>query len=259
MKATHGGTLMNKEAVEALCRKDSHAIRDMLRNYEADWLIVDDLEQDVLVRALESEYDNKSKPLTWIVAIARNVGRQHVRSGMRDKRHNEVLESGLSGIVDDVGNSVEYYDRTDLSRFTEESTGNLDPVLDIEAEDAWNEALSRLPPRTADCLRLRREGYSNPDIAAHLHVSLSVVENHISSGRNYLASCYENSEFTATNKAYERVEEREADSILDWAVRATRLPRRASMDDVVITQLKRFRLADKAIALRQRRMRCVTQ
>ena len=240
---------MNGKDLESLYGKRD-AIRKILHTYEKDWDVVDDLVQDVFAAALDSEYDEKSTPLTWICGIAKNVGGHHVESQNRDKRKYEILESELGVPLDDADCDVPYYDQVGGSTTGTQLTANLDPLLELEAEDVLDAALSSMPPKMADCVRMRRKGYNNHEVADSLGCTIEHVYNLMSKARSYFD---ENQDFTRTNRVRASEDEHKF-SLLDWANEANALPKRASMEDVIAQQRRRYQVADFAIAARNARI-----
>lgn len=172
---------MTPQEVERLYRKDRMAVRSILAEYESNWDVVDDLMQDVFMRALESEYDGRSQPLTWLCTIARNVGVDHVRAMHADKRRNEVLGGDLEG-----EEREEYYDRVDASGWLEESTLGLNPELQVEAADTFSYAMEAMGDQRSRVLYLRHLGHTNTEIAAEMGVSEKTVRNLLSEAKNFL-------------------------------------------------------------------------
>lgn len=177
----------------------SKAIRKVLNQYEDDWDIVDDLEQDVYLTATRAEFDGGSKEVTWLCGIAKNVGRMHVRYAHARKRAREVLESSME--ASDAGTT--YYDRGDLSDELQVQQELQDPYYVLEEKQAEEYAYRRIPSAARYPMRLRAEGYSNREIAESLGLSISYVENLISRAKK-LHFDGENSQFNATNKVSER-------------------------------------------------------
>lgn len=184
-------------------REHGNAIRKTLKEFEDSWDIIDDLEQDVYLAALESDFDEKSKLVTWLCAIAKNVGRMHVRAASAEKRAREVGEVYIEGDYDEAGYATPYYDRGDLSLELAERQELLDPYYQYEAEQAAEYAFDKLPGAARYPMRLRAEGYSNAEIAEMLDLSVSYVENLISRARKLLRDG-ENLEVNATNNICER-------------------------------------------------------
>jgi RNA polymerase sigma factor (sigma-70 family) len=211
----------------------SKAIRKILNEYEDSWDVIDDLEQDVYVEALQSEFDEASKLVTWLCAIAKNVGRMHVRELAAQKRANEVLESHIEGGLDEEGYATPYYDRTDLSTEYAEACEHLDPYYQYEAEQSAEYAYAQLPGAARHPMRLRAEGYTNPEIAGMLGLSEGYVRKLISRARSLLTDG-NNREVNATNNILGERDERPVE-------------RFASQADVERAARERFRRRESAI------------
>jgi len=217
------------------------ALRDRLLEYEDDYDVVDDLVMDVAARAAETAHQfearNDANIKTWLYTVADTVGKNHVRSTQRDKRKYEMLEVYMPG-EDDEGFNVPYYDQTQVSTYAEENTANLDPLLEVEAEDTYADALSRMPKKMAAVVQLRREGTSNSLIAEELSVKEKTVRNLVHESSNYFR---DNHEVTVSNRLSERDEGN-----------ALRRPR--SCADVERAQRERFFRRDSALRKRNVRM-----
>lgn len=181
---------MNRRAREILYertyREDRNAVRDILLKYESDYDVVDDLTQEVFLRVWQSleKWDKKSKFLTWVCAIARQVGIDHVRAQHADKRSHEVLEVYVEPEHSD-GAPVPYYDRTDLSLYVQAEADHLDPYYEYEAHQGPDLAMEAMPPKMAMAVGMRRDGIPNPEIARELGVSEKTVRNLLTESRKY--------------------------------------------------------------------------
>jgi len=228
--------------IDSLYKEDRGAVRKELLNYTNDYDVVDDLEAEtflVAVRDISNWNPKRATLLTWVVNIAKQVGVDHLRREDADKRAYEVL-SGCIDDVQDEGYAVEYYDRTDLSLELADQSWNLDPAREAEAEDAWGAALSEMPHTMAAILQMRRDGYSNPEIAETLDKSEGYVRKLVSESRKFFDEG-NNSQFNTDNKLCER----------DAKPTEGRLAEQA---DVERAQRDRFARRDSAFVKRQIRM-----
>lgn len=217
----------------------SKAIRKILKEYEESWDVIDDLEQEVYLRALQSDPPaGDIKDVTWMCAIAKNVGRMHVRAAHADKRANEVGEVYIEGDFDEGGYMTPYYDRGDLSADLSDRQELLDPYYEYEAEQALDARLSAMPDRMADVVMRRLAGLSNPEIAEQLGVAEKTVRNLVHESSKYFR---DNSEVTATNSVYSERNERPVE-------------RFASQADVERAVRERFARRDSAFRKRQVRL-----
>jgi len=224
-----------------VCGTYAVAVRDTLSRYEKDWDIVDDLMYDTFIRAAENvdQYEgrNEAKMSTWLLTLATNVGKNHVESTQADKRKNEVLAVHMSS-DDDDGYDVPYYEQAGGSTYVAEASAVLDPALVVEAEDTYADALSRMPPRMAAVVQLRREGASNSLIAQDLGIADQTVRAYLTRSSDYLIN---NRDFILSNRLSERDEGN-----------ALRRPR--SCADVERAQRERFFRRDSALRKRAVRM-----
>lgn len=220
-----------------VCGNYAIAVRETLSKYEKDWDIVDDLMYDTFIRAAENvdsyEGRNEAKMSTWLLALATNVGKNHVESTQADKRKNEVLAVHMSS-DDDDGYDVPYYEQAGGSTYVAEASAALDPALVVEAEDAYSDALSRMPDKVAAVTRLRREGASNSLIAQDLSITEKTVRNLVHESSKYFR---DNCEVILSNRLSERDEGN-----------ALRRPR--SCADVERAQRNRFLRRDSALRKR---------
>lgn len=241
-------------ALELLYVYNKGLVFDALEKFEEDYEARRDLVQDVYVRCVEKidSFEGKSELSTWVHRVAVNLGIDHVKEQVRDKRSNEVLASALEAGVDEY-EGVDYYDRWDVSEHSKESAMLTCPSLEVEAEEAYDNATRQMPDRMASCVDLRRSGHSNPEIAEILNVSLTNVETIITRSKKYFIPECENTEFMSSNSVRASEDERKY-SLLDWANRAVPLPKRASMLDITTQQRDRYRTAEKALRLRKERI-----
>lgn len=172
----------NKELWEAAYQNDQRAVQTIVRETlgrPIDFTELEDLTQDVYTKAFEvvDGYDpDKSQFLTWLCNIAKSVTVDYVKSAAAQKRPDLVYDSEVRG-VDDEGLVVCYEDLC--------SDPCDDPSNQVEAEDYYHEALSRMPEQMRQCIELRQMGHSNLEIATELGIADKTVRNLISDGRCY--------------------------------------------------------------------------
>jgi RNA polymerase sigma factor (sigma-70 family) len=183
------------------------AIKKVLYEYESDHDTIEDLFHDTFARALDAfkGFNGDSTIGTWLVHVAESVGKDHVKAMQADKRKNEVLECYLDPSTDEDGEfEVPYYDSTHTSTYVRESTENLDPLAEVEAEDVYEAAMGTLSPQQKAIVRLRREGYSNPEIAERLSSTEANVRYQVSSAARKMQEFTNNQQFISSNGISER-------------------------------------------------------
>ena len=172
----------NKELWEAAYQNDQRAVQTIIRETlgrPIDFAELEDLTQDVYMRAFEdlSNYNaDVASFLTWLCNIGKQVTINYVRSAAAQKRPDIVYDSEVRG-VDDEGLVVCYEDLC--------SDPCDDPSNQVEAEDYYHEALSRMPEQMRMCVELRQQGHTNGEIALELDTSDGNVRYQISESRKY--------------------------------------------------------------------------
>lgn len=160
--------------IEKMYKKHKNAVRGVILPYELQYEVVDELMQETYCRALEAmdTFKGDSEPLTWLCGIAKNVARNHIRGVMRSV--------DLVSEAEFVGGDVESYADT-----LNASDPKDDPAVSILAYDYYDNALALMPSNMAECVQLRHEGYTNPEIAEAVGLSASRVSAYISESRDY--------------------------------------------------------------------------
>jgi RNA polymerase sigma factor (sigma-70 family) len=240
--------MTRQEMWERAYKSDRNAVRKMLLKYEDDYDLVDDLTQDTYIRALEhlDQWDEEATFLTWLVTIAENIAKDHVRKQTAEKRANEVLSNSITPAYaseedEDAGHAIPWHDRTDLSRELAHECAMQDPYYAYEAEQSAEYAFAKLPGAARQPMRLRAEGFTNPEIAEMLGLSVSYVENLISRARKLLADG-ENREAITSNSVYSERKQRPVE----------RFATQAELERAVA---RRFARRNFAFVARQARMR----
>ena len=196
---------MDRKAREELYlrthRDDIMAVREVLMKYESDFDLVDDLTQETFAQVWDNldAWREEATFLTWVCSIAYKVGADWQRRQSADKRRHEVLECYIE--QPEGGEYSAYYDRGDLSMDVAESSAAQDPLLQMEAEEAYARAVQAMPPTMAMAVAMRRDGIHNPEIARELGVSEKTVRNLVSESHKYFR---DNSQVIAANVVSER-------------------------------------------------------
>lgn len=163
-----------ERALKTLFKKDVMAVRSIICQYEEDYDVVDELTQDTFLKAWENRgsFNDKSKLLTWVCQIAKNVSRDYIK-GKRGTPHlvpEDVLKCADSDSYTDTLVAANPQD---------------DPAEAWLAEDMLDKALALMTPQQAAAVKLRTEGYCNADIAEMLGTTEAVVRTQISTSRRY--------------------------------------------------------------------------
>ena len=150
------------DSLGALHARFSVPLQRFFRGYRLNSADVDDLTQDVFVRlAGPSAQKDLLKPDAFVFTLARNLVRDRAR-----RLHTRAASM-----------SVDVADMDDLSceRPTPEQSLELSQRL-----QQVEQALAALKPNTREAFELHRvQGSSYAEIAAHMNISVSMVEKHI--------------------------------------------------------------------------------
>ena len=169
-----------------LYKEHQGAVRKALLEFERDYDTVDDLVQTVFLHAIEVQhtYAGQSSPLTWLVGIAKNVGREHVRAMTRDKRAQEVLASEIVPTLQGETDAEAYPYYEDMStEYVREASWANDPASIVEAEDAIEKVYASAGSREQKALLLHHAGHTRAEIAEALGVSPKTASNLLAEAR----------------------------------------------------------------------------
>jgi len=114
-------------AFEQLMRGTSGSVRTVLRQYSRSAEDVEDLLQEVFLRALQKLHtlDDPERFTSWVYAIARNAGLDHVRS--RQRKPTTSLDDQIHEPSDDTPGPVDLAEVRDLSRRVQSGAARLSP------------------------------------------------------------------------------------------------------------------------------------
>jgi RNA polymerase sigma-70 factor (ECF subfamily) len=114
-------------AFEQLMRETSSSVRTVLRQYARSAEDVEDLLQEVFLRALQKLHtlDDPARFTSWVYAIARNAGLDHIRA--RQRRPTTSLDDQLHEPSDDNPGPVDLAEVRELSRRVQSGAARLSP------------------------------------------------------------------------------------------------------------------------------------
>lgn len=143
----------NKEVFDAFMREYWRSVTIFVYRYIRDREAAEDLAQDVFVNLWlgRDRLDVNSSIAGYLYVSARNLAYNHLRNNRRLRDRLEKLE------------------------FTPEMAEAY--MVEEESFRMLDQALSQLPARTAQVLRLTIDGMSREEIAAEMDVSISNVKN----------------------------------------------------------------------------------
>ena len=114
-------------AFEELMRSTSSSVRTVLRQYSRSPDDVEDLLQEVFLKALQKLHtlDDPARFTSWVYAIARNAGLDHVRA--RKRRPTTSLDDQIHEPSDDDPGPVDLAEVRELSRRVQSGAARLAP------------------------------------------------------------------------------------------------------------------------------------
>ncbi len=139
-------------------------IATVIRRYFLSRVDVEDLTQEVILRALEAEKDTEIlEPKRFLIGIAKNVARSEIH-----RKSRSVL-----GLLGDAATNVIKADQPPV-----------DEIVDSRKRMiVFSQALSELPPQCRKVLILKYiYGASHKEIASKMGIAISTVEKHVALG-----------------------------------------------------------------------------
>jgi RNA polymerase sigma-70 factor (ECF subfamily) len=159
-----------EQAVLDLLQVEEPALRGVIRRYVHDDAVVDDLFQEVSLKAVTrlDQLRERSRMRGWLFRVARNASLDWLRVQARRPNKTELV--------------------VDLDPDTNEYARNpLDRLCSQERLQAIESAMADLPESQRLVLHLRlREGMDHAAIAQHLGISRQAVEVRLCRGRKSL-------------------------------------------------------------------------
>ena len=139
-----------------------------------------DMVQETFLAAFSGwqHFRGESTLYTWVFGIAKNIWRNQIREGKRQKRDAQVISLDVPSRDDD--DKPTYGDRLTDGGWENQP---LDRFLRVENNRLLNDALLRLPEKTRWCLVLYLRGYKYREIADILKVSINTVRSQIFDAR----------------------------------------------------------------------------
>ena len=134
--------------------------------------LADDLLQETLLRILSniSKYENLGCFLAWAKCIMKNI---FLNERVSSEKHRRTFVDGYDYINDD---SVHPFTCENDEKYSKE---------DVE------KAISLLPPRYAQIIRMQMEGYKYEEIAKTMNLTINCVKSTIFSAKNRLKKILE--------------------------------------------------------------------
>jgi len=145
---------------------------------------LEDCAQDVWEQVWKSmeSFEGRSKLITWLGAVSRNVAKDRVRREQADKRPDLTFECELEAQIDDDGQDVAYYDR-----FQQDLSDPEELLIAEETAYVVDECASALSPMLQLVYVLHwQEGMTVAEIASHMNHSEATVRKYTSRIRNSL-------------------------------------------------------------------------
>lgn len=145
-------------------------VRQMCDRQEAE-----DMAQDVFMRLYRSRkrYQPRAKLATWVFIIARNVG----RNALRSKRRRRMMPLGLATECDDTPG---------IPTLADESSAPFRPVERAELSEVVREAVATLNRRQRKAVELQCSDHSYCEIASALSMSPKAAKSLLYRARNEL-------------------------------------------------------------------------
>jgi RNA polymerase sigma-70 factor (ECF subfamily) len=166
--AARGG---DQSAFEALVLKYQDRIYRLIQRLVSGSDVVDDLAQEVFIRAYRSigDFKGESSLYTWLYKIALNLCRNHYRTRGRRPAHEELDETDAGQGLQDAGGTPE------------------DEVFRREFWEHLRRGLEELPPEQREAVVLcDLEGMSYEEMAGVMGVPIGTVRSRIFRGRRAL-------------------------------------------------------------------------
>lgn len=172
---------MKPEDFEDFFREHYPSVLYWFRRQRLDLPTSEELTQDTMLSAFKGlqSFRGESSPKTWLLNIARNLFRNHLRNSKTQKRKARLVS--LDAEPRNDGPELEVPD-TAAPPLDEK-------LIEVEQKEALNGRLRELPPQMRQCLELRLKEMKYREIAVVMGLSVETVKSHLHQARGRLREC----------------------------------------------------------------------